>query len=232
MGEFLVIFWCIWGLLMLVVIGVPWLIGQHKRVKRQNKIRALVKSWVIQIYNYDPSWQPTVYFLNSGGKLLSLSVLDFSRLNMPESEMPRWWILRLGLDKEHCAPKDNIYLIHDGQIDQDHWHFAACTTLNEDYSILKLNLNDRDGKTIIIETPSDQGFKPFFSKVLEHVNKPIRDVNEFWIEAFQKEGVPILLETKESMGRSSRIEALRRGLEIGPSSYRKVGESVLPTVSD
>lgn len=204
---------------------LPWLFGNLKQAIEQARTRKLLQSWGISLYNYNPGWQPMVYSLNSSSKILSMKLLEFSQLRMPASEMPNWWILRLGINPEKYEDKDEIRLIRDGHIDNNHWHFVY-GKIAEEESYLMLRLYDRDDKTAMVST-EDKRYENLFAKVLEVVST-YSDVNDAWIRAIQKEGVPVLLETKGSMGKSPKIAALRHALENGPTIIFKFGESILP----
>lgn len=207
---------------------LSWFFDKLRQVKNQGRARNLIHSWGISKYSYNPSWQPMVYFLNSGGKIIQLPLLEFHQLRMPKSEMPKWWILRLGTNPEKYEDKDKIHLIHEGQIDNNHWHFSSWWgSITAEKSHLKLFLQDRDGKSALIKIEADEGCDGLMTKTLETVSI-YRDVNDAWIKTIQKEGVPILLETKDSMGKSPKIGALRYILEHGPSPIFEFGESILP----
>lgn len=234
MEQFYPILFICWaaivGFIIFALAGFPWLMSKRKQAKCQRQTKNLLEQWGIQIYDYDPTWQPTVYFLNSGGKLLSLSILNFSQLNMPQTEMPQWWLLLLWTGKEKSVKQGTYYLIHNGQVDLNHWHFMPYGAIDENSHILKLHLYDRDGKVAIIKEPWDQGYGQLIQKILEQVST-YRDVSDAWLQAIQKEGAPLLLETKDTMGKSPRIEAFRRVLENGPTSFFEIGEPILPSIS-
>lgn len=208
---------------------LPKLFAKSKLMIAKRITKVIVKSWGISMWSYSNSWQARIYFLNSAGKVIKMALLDFNRLRMPEGEMPEWWILRLGLSPEEYDKEDKIHLIHKGRIDQAHWHFYSHhSIINESQDgNLELNVYDRDGKTAIGEVPKDQGEEGLFANVLSAVGA-YRDINDAWIKKLNQEGSPILEETKDTMGKSKKIGALRYAIEHGPQYRFKFDESILP----
>lgn len=228
MERFLFV-WLFAVLFMGAPFWLPWLIGQLQKALAHRRTMGTIKLWGVATFNYNHAWQAAVCFLNSGGKLIRMSLLDFLKMRMPTGEYPEWWILHLGSapDGEY-HPKDRLQLVHKGHVDDTSWSlpYYACT--KEDDGQLKIYVQDRDQHTAVIAVEAKLGSDGLLTKVLEIVTNH-RDVQDAWIKAVKNEGAPILLETKGTMGKSPKIRALRYALEYGPSIHFKFGESILPS---
>lgn len=222
--------WLLALFVFLVITGPIWFPDLIKSMKKRNDYKhtlITIDSWGISTWNYKRNWQAYVVYLSASGKLHSLPILDFVKLQMPENEMPKWWILKLGFDpKGYHHTDDNLYLIHEGHLDKHNWCIPTWSTIREYDNQLEIEILDRNSKTARIAVDSKEGRDSLLHKLLVTVQENL-DIHDVWWKKFQEEGAKILLETKSSMGKSSNLEDLRRALELGTPCNYEIGKSAL-----
>jgi hypothetical protein len=157
----------------------------------------------------------SVYYLNPANEIRKVDIKEFRNLQMPTEDLPEFWILRLQRETYETS-KDRIYLVSKTKTV---WNikWGSIATLYTDEKNLYVPLADHTSEYIYVFSKVENGEDTLYANVLKIVSNPENtSLAALWYNYLKQQAPAILLETKGEMGKSIKIERLRRFIEDGP----------------